>query len=160
MTDDSGRPAAALPEMTRAGLVAGIGLRAGASADQLLALLDASLAAADASRNDLVALSTHEARAHHPALVASAAALGIPVLALAPQSLCQPAPNPSQRVARLIGVPSVAEAAALAFGPLVLAKRRTANLTCALSRYAPVDAFGRSSASSAVSTLATSSAGP
>lgn len=156
MIDDCGGPPA-YPLLTRPGLVAGIGLRASASADDLLILLDACLLAVSAGRADLVALTTLQTRSGHPAIAAVASLLGVPVLALPPGDLHPDAPNPSSRIAGLVGVPSVAEAAALAFGPLVLSKQRSANLTCALARYAPAD---KCSASSAASTLATSSAGP
>jgi cobalt-precorrin 5A hydrolase len=156
MSDDCGGPPAH-PLLNRAGLVAGIGLRASASADDLLSLLDACLMAASASRADLVALATLRARAGHSAIAAVAKMFDIPVVGLPTHDLHTDVPNPSQRVAGLAGVPSVAEGSALAFGPLVLSKQRSANLTCALARYTPTDRF---SASSASSTLATSSAGP
>ncbi len=156
MIDYSGGPPAH-PLLSRPGLVAGIGLRASASADELLSLLDACLLAASATRADLVALATLQPRAGHPAITAVAGMLDILVLDLSSGDLHQEVPTPSPRVASLVGVPSVAEATALAFGPLVLSKRRSANLTCALARYAPDD---RSSASSAPSMLATSTAGP
>ena len=140
----------------RPGLVAGIGLRAAATSAELLDLLDACLAVASHRRHDLVALATLSARAGHPALLALAEQLAVPVLSLARDDLSSGVPNPSPRVAALIDVPAVAEAAALAFGPLIVEKRRSANGTCALSAYLP----GRSSASIAASTLATSSAGP
>ena len=139
------------------GLVAGIGLRAAANSDELLALLDASLLRAAATRDDLVALATIETRAAHPALAAVSQQLGLPVIPLPENRLTHAVPNPSARVADLAGVPSVSEAAALAFGPLVLQKQVGANVTCALSRYTPAQRF---SASIAASTLATSTAGP
>jgi cobalamin biosynthesis protein CbiG len=156
MIDDSGG-SPAHPLLTRPGLVAGLGLRAGASPDELLSLLDACLLAVSAARADLVALATLQPRAGHPAIAAVARLLGIPVLDLPSDDLHTEVPTPSPRVASLVGLPSVAEATALAFGPLVLPKQRSANLTCALARYVPAD---RSSASSAPSTLATSTAGP
>ena len=156
MIDVSGPGERPRPELNRSGLVAGIGLRAQTRIQDVMAFLDACLASAVARRSDLVALATLESKARHPALVAAAEQLGLPVFALPPPALLRGVPNPSDRVAGLVDIPSVAEAAALAFGPLVLEKQRGANLTCALSRYVP----GRSSAASAASMLATSSAGP
>lgn len=158
MMDVSGG-SSAHPILHRPGLVAGIGLRAGATEADLLALLDISLAAAHARRSDLVALATLDKRADHPALAALAKTLGVPVLSLAADDLEQVVPNPSMRVAELAATPSVAEAAALVFGPLRIEKQRSANATCALSRYEP-NAAGRSSAVIAASTVPTSTAGP
>jgi cobalamin biosynthesis protein CbiG len=93
-------------------------------------------------------------------LLQAARLLDLPLAALSLTHLDRPVPNPSQRVRESVGVASVAEAAALAFGPLVLAKQRSRSVTCALSRYALAETSPRSSASTACSTLATSSAGP
>jgi cobalamin biosynthesis protein CbiG len=86
--------------------------------------------------------------------------LDLPLATLSLAQLDQPVPNPSQRVRDHVGVASVAEAAARAFGPLVVAKRRSSNVTCALSRYTLAETSSSSRAPSASSTLATSSAGP
>lgn len=160
MIDDSSGESIAHPALSASGLVAGIGLRAAATADDLLSLIDTCLAALHARRADLVALATIDARRHHPALLAVARLLDIPVVALPAERLDGECPNPSQRVARLVAVPSVAEAAALSFGPLLVEKQRSGTVTCAISRYIPAWSVGRSSASSVASTLATSSAGP
>ena len=157
MTDVSRRPESPFAELNRAGLIAGIGLKSTASPGDLLALLDTCLARIDCRRADIVALATIRARCRHPALLTVADLLKIPVLALAPDRLAQVVPNPSHRVVDLAGLPSVAEAAALALGRLVVEKQRGAGLTCALAHYTPA---GSSSASSAASTLSTSSAGP
>jgi cobalt-precorrin 5A hydrolase len=153
MIDDFADLSSAQPALERPGLVAGLGLRARATTDDVLASLDAAIAAARRDRHDIVALTTLDTKAHHPAILAVARHLDIPVIALAPHQLVHQAPNPSLRVAELANVPSVAEAAALCLGPLVLEKQVSANVTCALSRYAP-------SAAIAASMLATSSAGP
>ncbi|SMQ59386.1 cobalt-precorrin 5A hydrolase [Devosia lucknowensis] len=143
---------------SRSGLVAGIGLRAGCSAEDIVAMLDQSLGRLSATRADLVALATLDAKARHPALLAVAKALDIALVALARDDLGGSAPNPSVTVLATLGLPSVAEASALAFGPLLLEKQRGANVTCAISRYDSVAA--PFSAAIAASTLATSSAGP
>lgn len=146
--------------LDRSGVVAGMGLRAKTSEQDLRNLLDATLSAVHVSRSDLIAIATMHTRADHPALLALAATLGVPVLALAAQDLDRPVPNPSMRVSELAATPSVAEAAALHFGPLLIEKRRSASATCALSRYSPAERGGNASASIAASTLPTSSAGP
>lgn len=134
MDDDSTlglRPGEA---MAKADLVAGLGARRHATVAEILALIDTSLAAIGADAARLGLLVTREAIADHAALSAVATRLGIPLLGLPDAELGAPAPNPSARVARHLGLPSVAEAAALAFGPLLLEKRRSANATCALSQ--------------------------
>jgi cobalt-precorrin 5A hydrolase len=159
MIDVSGGPSAH-PALSRPGLVAGIGLRAGAQAAELLTLLDTCLAAVASDRADLVAIATLESKAQHATIVAAARILGVPVMGLPSGALPADVPNPSPQVAALANVPSVAEAAALNFGPLMLEKQRSANCTCALSRYTPAGLGESSRAAIASSTLATSSAGP
>lgn len=160
MDDIQGRPAAAHPVPRSSGLVAGIGVRAVASAADILALVDASLALVSLGRSDICALTTIESKADHPALKEAALRLGVPILAQPRGNLSRQAPNPSKAVAHLAGLPSVAEAAALIFGPLVLSKQRSNTVTCALARCAVPQPCESSSASRAVSTLLTSRAGP
>ena len=160
MSDELRRGPAPLPVLTRSGLVAGIGLRASATSDDILKLLDACLSAVHATRSDLIGLATVESRSDHAQLLEAGRILDLPLVTLSLAKLDRPVPNPSQRVRDRVGVASVAEAAALAFGPLVLAKRRSSQVTCALSRYTLAETSSSSRASSASSTLATSSAGP
>jgi len=160
MRDDPGRPRAPLVAWTRAGLVVGIGLRAAATPAEVLALVDSCLKAIEAERTDILALATRDTRANHPALASVASLLSVPLATVPVEGLAQSVPNPSRRVRGLSGVPSVAEAAAMAFGPLALTKHKSANVTCSIARYAPAGFSGRSNAASAASTLATSSAGP
>lgn len=150
-------PAAQLPISPH--IVAGIGLRRAASRDEILALLAAALTETGLDRGHLAALATLDGKAAHPAIVSAARWLDVPVLALPPSALRRPVPNPSARVARHLGLHSVAEAAAASFGPLLAEKQRSANVTCALSRLAPAYA-PISRAASALSTLSTSTAGP
>lgn len=160
MDDIQGRPAAAHPVPRSSGLVAGIGVRAVASAADVLALIDASLARVSHGRADIRALTTIKNKADHPALRDAARTLGVPILAQPHGNLAPQVPNPSNAVAQLAGLPSVAEAAALVFGPLVLSKQRSSTVTCALARYAGPQPSESSSASRAASTLLTSRAGP
>lgn len=140
-------------------VIAGIGLRQQATADEILGLLDATLAEAGLERNDLAALTTLEIKASHSALRAVSVVLDIPLLSLSQPALIEPVPNPSPRVASHLGLPSIAEAAALAFGPLLVEKRRNANVTCALSQILPAYLADMPSASSTASTLPTSRVG-
>jgi cobalamin biosynthesis protein CbiG len=160
MSDDSRGGPAPLPVWTRSGLVAGIGLRASATSEDILELLDFCLSSVQATRSELVGLVTADARSGHAQLLQAARLLDLPLAALSLAQLDRPVPNPSPRVRDRVGVPSVAEASALAYGPLVLAKQRSSQVTCALSRYTLAETSSSSRASSASSTLATSSAGP
>ncbi len=136
--------------------MAGLGARRDAATAEILALIEASLAAIGADAARLALLVTREALVTHPALVAAASWLGVPLLGLPESDLGTPVPNPSARVAHHLGLPSVAEAAALSYGPLLVEKRRSANATCALSRR--LHASPRISAS-APSTVSASAAG-
>ena len=135
--------------------VVGLGARGAAGADEILQLIDESLALAGLDRSAIAACVTVAARRNHAGLVAAAAALGVPLLALDSDDLGGSVPNPSSRVAELAGLASVAEAAALYFGPLVLEKRRSASATCALARRVDYSA----NAAITASTLVTSRAG-
>ena len=158
MSEVSASPTLADSISARSGIVAGLGVRSRASCEEVLALLDGCLAEAGSGRADLAALVTLERKQAHPALRVLAAKLGIPLLALPDAAMGRPVPNPSERVQRHLGLPSLAEAAALAFGPLLVEKRRSANATCALSRAYPSDGASALSASSTASISATSSA--
>ncbi|WP_330998259.1 cobalamin biosynthesis protein [Devosia faecipullorum] len=138
----------------------GLGARFCAGPEEILHLLDATLAEAGLDRHDLAALATLDGKQSHPALRSVADRLALPLLAVPPQDLPRDVPNPSPHVTHYLALPSVAEASALAFGPLLVEKRRSANATCALSRWTPPYALPTSSAASAASTLSTSSAGP
>lgn len=142
------------------GIVAGIGLRAGAQGSDVLLLVDVCLAEIGFGRADIAALATLDRKQAHPALRQAAAALGVPVLPVTATELSAGAPNPSLRVHQHIGIGSVAEAAALRFGALVLEKRRSASVTCALARLGRRQSSPFLSAANAVSMLSTSSVGP
>lgn len=157
MVDSYSDPAAGV---ATTGIVAGIGLRAGAQASDVLQLIDTCLAEAGRNRADIAALATLDRKQAHPALSQAAAALGVPVLPVATTKLSARAPNSSRRVHHHIGIGSVAEAAAMQFGALVLEKCRSANVTCALARLDRPQEVTQPSAGSVASTLSTSSAGP
>lgn len=142
-------------------IVVGVGARAAAAPAEVLALLDACLGAEGLGRRHVAALATLDRKSGHPALLEAAARLGVPLLSLPPAVLSPLVPSPSRRVEQLAGLPSVAEAAAMACGTLLAGKRRSANVTCALARRGANHALpGSSSASIAASTLSTSCAGP
>lgn len=125
------------PAGVQAELVAGIGCRRGAPAEELIALIEVALAEAGHPSSDLTLLATLEAKAGEAAVVAAAQHFRVPVRTFPADDLTRFAasvPTPSATVARYTGIESVAEAAVLACGELVLAKRKSAHATCALGR--------------------------
>lgn len=124
-------------------MVAGLGCRRGARAEDVAAAI--TLALAGRTPGALTRLATSEAKSHEPGLRQAAASLGLalePVpqavlLAAAPRCLTH-----SARVLAETGVPSLAEAAALAsagpgavlLGPRVAVARA---VTCALAENHP-----------------------
>jgi cobalamin biosynthesis protein CbiG len=127
--------AAGAPRAARAArVVAGVGCSLGCPADELRALVDATVADAGGA---LVALATVDRRAEEPCMVATAAALGVPLLTHPAAALAAvDVPTPSAVVAKHVGTPSVAEAAALLSGTrLIVHKRRSAHATCAVAQW-------------------------
>jgi cobalamin biosynthesis protein CbiG len=119
-------------------LVVGVGCSLGCPPGELGALVEAALAG---TRGDVAAVATVDRREDEPCVVVLAAAHGAslqthPVDALAAVAV----PTPSDAVGRHVGTRSVAEAAALlSAGPgarLLVAKRRSANATCAIAEVA------------------------
>lgn len=121
-------------------IVVGVGCSRGCAADELLALVDAALREAGVEAERVAALATVDRRAGEPGVVEAARRRGWPLTTFAAADLAPVAvPTPSPVVARHVGTPSVAEAAALlaaATDALLLPKRRSAHATCALARVA------------------------
>lgn len=123
------------------GLVAGVGLRAGTAAEEILACIDLALGAIGARRDEIARLATLATRSGEDGLAAAARTLGSPVSAIPDEALrgfeagCA---TRSTRIQSLYGVGSVAEAAALAAagpgGVLVQPRVTTQRVTCALAR--------------------------
>lgn len=128
-------------------IVAGMGCERGTGASEVIDLLSTALDQASLSPLSLAAIASVDIKADEPALLAAASHFGVPLRLFSAQSLAlEVPPTPSAYVAETVGTPSVAEAAALKAGPLVLTKLKSARATCALSRApAPVDveAFGQ-----------------
>ena len=112
-------------------LTVGIGAMSGASADEVLAAVDAVLPPG----TDDVRLATVDSRASEPGLTRAAARRGWPLTGYTAAELSRvPIPAPSTRVAALVGTPSVAEAAALlGGGTLVVGKTVVGRVTVAVS---------------------------
>jgi histidinol-phosphate aminotransferase len=115
-------------------VVVGIGARGGVELGDLRVAIDESLVTADLVAEDLVAIVSVDAK--RAALQPLAGLLGVPLHTHASDLLAQqPVPNPSGTAERLIGTPSVAEAAVLAFGAeLLLPKQVFAGITVAIGR--------------------------
>jgi cobalt-precorrin 5A hydrolase len=120
-------------------LVAGMGCHKGTSEKELLSFIESTFKQEGLSLFALKALATIEAKKDEPGLRMAARSLGVDFLWFTAQELeAIPAPNPSARVARHIGVVSVSEAAALKAGgvELIVSKRKSANATLAVARVA------------------------
>jgi cobalt-precorrin 5A hydrolase len=122
-------------------IVAGVGCRRGTSAAAIETVIAAALARAGLARDMLDAIATAAAKGDESGIAAAAAALGVP-LVLVPQRDLETAggraTTRSQRVMTLMGVPGVAETAALAAGGpaarLVVPRIAIGPATCALAR--------------------------
>ncbi|HEX6674227.1 MAG TPA: precorrin-3B C(17)-methyltransferase [Actinomycetes bacterium] len=121
-------------------LVVGVGCSRGATAEEVLDLVDAALAGAGLAPASVAALASVDAKRDEPGLAAAARARGWPLrFHPAAELAAVPVPNPSDAAARAVGTPSVAEAAALAGGraELVVPKRKAARATVAVARTRP-----------------------
>ncbi|WP_309051083.1 Rv2231c family pyridoxal phosphate-dependent protein CobC [Streptomyces sp.] len=121
----------------------GVGARSGVSAAEVLALVAECLREAGVTAGAVRALATLDSRAAEPGVVAAAASLGVPVRGFAAGELAAvPVPHPSRAPLVAVGTASVAEAAALrAAGEgavLLVPKRKTRRVTCAVAAFVPV----------------------
>lgn len=121
-------------------IVAGIGCRRGAAAQDVEAALRAALAHAGIAATALDAIATMDGKDREPGISTVAKKLGVRVVSLPESELkavSARAATHSPRVLALHGVPSVAETAALAAaGPqaqLIAARRIVGGATCALA---------------------------
>ena len=117
-------------------LVAGVGCSRGASADEILDLLGASLEEAGLSRKCVTALASIDVKRDEVGLLKAAEELGVEVHFHPAEALSAvETPNPSEVVREAVGTPSVAEAAVVSLGAeLVVQKRKSANATVAVGR--------------------------
>jgi cobalamin biosynthesis protein CbiG len=125
-------------------IVAGIGCRRGTSAPDIEAAIRAALAQAGMAADALTAIATTAAKHDEAGIEAAAANLGVDVVLVAEAELKavgNRTETKSARVLALAGVPSVAEAAALAAaGPsarLISARLVLGSATCALAASEP-----------------------
>jgi cobalt-precorrin 5A hydrolase/precorrin-3B C17-methyltransferase len=117
-------------------LVAGVGCSRGASAWEVLDLLDSALKEAGLSRKSIAALASIDLKFDEAGLLEAADILGVPLRFYPAGELAAvEVPNPSSIVAGAVGTPSVGEAAVLASGAdLLLEKRKSKNVTVAIGR--------------------------
>ena len=121
-------------------IVAGVGCRTGAAASDIEAAIAAALARAGLASDALGMIATSFAKRGEPGIAAVASARGVAFVAV-PQAELEAAgartATRSERVVALAGVPSVAEAAALAAGGpaarLIGARVAVGPATCALA---------------------------
>lgn len=132
MSPDTGRPAARV--------VAGFGARSGVTVADVAAALDTALARAGTPLEALAMLAAPAARGGEPAFASVAAAAGLPLLLVPQDGLLAAADRSlsySSRSVTALGVPSAAEAAALAAaGPrsrLLGPRVAVGGATCALA---------------------------
>jgi cobalt-precorrin 5A hydrolase/precorrin-3B C17-methyltransferase len=120
-------------------LVLGIGSSTGVSADEVLALVDRSLAAAGLSPACVTQVATADAKANEPGIVEACRRRGWPLTTYPSTALAAvDVPHPSAAPLEALGTPSVAEAAALLAGDdLVVVKQKSARATVAVSRRRP-----------------------
>lgn len=117
-------------------LVVGVGASKGAPADEVLTLIEDALREAGLSPRGIAELTTVDAKSGEPGIVAAAEWLGVPLVTYPAGRLAAVAvPDPSDAALGAVGTPSVAEASALVGGgELLVPKRKSARVTCAVVR--------------------------
>jgi cobalt-precorrin 5A hydrolase / precorrin-3B C17-methyltransferase len=120
-------------------LAVGVGASRGVSAAEVLSLIDAVLDEAGVSPLSVAALATVDAKADEPGITEAAARRGWPVVSYPAAVLATVSvPNPSAAPLAAVGTPSVAEAAALTRGDVLVAgKHKSAMTTAAVARIRP-----------------------
>ena len=117
---------------------AGIGASRGAPVEEVAELFEEALREAGLAPQSVAAIGTISLKADEAAINALACKMGAPLRLFDAEELAAvDVPSPSSVVLAETGSPSVAEAAALLLagegGKLVLPKRKSANVTCALA---------------------------
>ena len=125
-------------------IIAGVGCRKGASAAAVAAAIEAAFARAGLAQDLLDAIATTADKGSEPGITTAAITLGVPLVCVPPadlQSASGRTISRSERVVALTGLPSVAEAAALAAGGpaarLLSARIAVGPVTCALADTEP-----------------------
>jgi cobalt-precorrin 5A hydrolase len=126
--------------MEQAMIIAGVGCRKGTTAVQIEAAIVAALARAGLDIAAVRAVATSTAKGDERGIAAAALSIGVPLVLVAQDDLAAAGARTatrSERVLALAGVPSVAEAAALAAGGpaarLIAPRIAVGPATCALA---------------------------
>lgn len=121
-------------------IVAGIGCKRGATVQEIEAAIDAALHEAGVPREALGLIATSDGKGSEIGIIEAAAGRGLELVLVKPAALEAAGPrtqSSSPRVQELFGIPSVAEAAALAAaGPaatLLVPRLIVGPATCALA---------------------------
>jgi len=147
VTDRRPEPDAAALVLHPPVLALGLGCARGASADEIMALVETSLAEQCLAAAAIGVVVSIELKADEPALHEITARLGVPARFFSAAELLAETPRlatPSEAVFHETGCYGVAEGAALAAvgaeGTLIVPKRKSAQATCAVARApAPLD---------------------
>ena len=122
-------------------IVAGVGCRKGVRAADIEAAIVAAFGRAGVATSQLLLIATSAAKGGEPGIAAAASAIGVPLVLIPPGDLAAAGARTttrSERVIAVAGVPSVAEAAALAAGgpdaQLIVPRIAVGPATCALAR--------------------------
>ncbi len=122
-------------------LVMGLGCERHAAPSEVVALAEQVLLDNGLSHASLAAITSIDLKADEAAIHAAAKHFGVPARFFTAEELNRETPrlrNPSEIVAKEVGVPGVAEASALAAagrdGELIVGKTRSARATCAIAR--------------------------
>lgn len=120
-------------------LVLGIGASKGVDAREVLDLVDRTLTGAGLSAASVAGVATVDAKSDEPGIVEACRTRGWAMTGFPAAMLAKvPVPNPSRAPLAALGTPSVAEAAALLAGDvLVVDKHKSAMATCAVARRNP-----------------------
>jgi cobalt-precorrin 5A hydrolase len=126
-------------DMDQTMIVAGVGCRKGTLAADIETAIGAAFAHAGIATSELGLIATSAAKGGEPGIAMAASAIGVPLVLIPQGDLAAAgarAPTRSERVIALTGVPSVAEAAALAAGGpgarLMAPRIAIGPVTCAL----------------------------
>jgi cobalt-precorrin 5A hydrolase len=121
-------------------IVAGVGCRRGTTAQEIDAAIEAALAQAGFASNQLTAIATSDGKGSEVGIIEVAAGRGVRLVLVTPGDLEAAGPrtqSSSPRVKELFGVPSVAEAAALAAAGsearLIVPRLSMGPATCAIA---------------------------
>ena len=140
VTDRVGQPDDRTAVLRPPSLVLGLGASRGVSADEVLDLVDSALATVGLSGASVAAVATVDAKADEAGLVEACERRAWPLTTCPAGDLAQvDVPNPSEEPQKVLGTPSVAEAAALLHsgGALVVEKTKSAMATVAVARRQP-----------------------